>query len=350
MKKYIILSFLVLMPFIGTGAQTVRVFDIADVALRSWEEVGDSARLSLSLTLSGEKLPAQKQVDIVPVVGDGVHRMTLPVVSLMGGSRYKSYVRYLDLGGRTSGFPDDPAFVLKTGVAGGTKSYVAVVPLEDWMRHARLTLESSMCRCGVGAGALSSSAMADSLTNRERVVVREIVSPGQTVKLFRCELALDFRVNRCEISPQYGHNVMELKRVDRLMDEVLSSGRYSIDKICIVGYASPEGPYDNNERLSKCRAASLADLMAEKYGLSRERFSTRFGGENWDGLIDVLGKSDYYFKDAMLDIIRGNTEEAARKSALKSYENGVPYRVLLKEVYPWLRRAEVIIEAREIIK
>jgi len=49
---------------------------------------------------------------------------------------------------------------------------------------------------------------------------------------------------------------------------------------CTVrGYASPEGPKDNNERLANGRAASVKDLLINKYGIAANRINAAGAGE-----------------------------------------------------------------------
>jgi len=47
----------------------------------------------------------------------------------------------------------------------------------------------------------------------------------------------------------------------------------------IRGYASPEGPKDNNERLANGRAASVKDMLVNKYGIKANRIDAAGAGE-----------------------------------------------------------------------
>lgn len=70
-----------------------------------------------------------------------------------------------------------------------------------------------------------------------------------------------------------------------------------------------------------------------------------YGGENWDGLRKMVAESDMMEKEDILHII-DNTPAAinyhtntSRKKSLMLYKHGEPYRYMLNEYYPHLRKA-----------
>lgn len=57
-------------------------------------------------------------------------------------------------------------------------------------------------------------------------------------------------------------------------------------KIQIKGYASPEGPHDNNMNLSVRRANAVKDMLVKKYGIDPNRITAEGCGET-DKLFEV---------------------------------------------------------------
>lgn len=107
----------------------------------------------------------------------------------------------------------------------------------------------------------------------------------------------------------------------------------------IVGYASPEGSLANNKRLSEGRAMALRDYLASRYDFSRNQYYIIFGGENWDGLVKALDTIDFEYKDEALNIINDIPVEKGREAKLMQLRGGVPYRYMLKYIFPSLRVA-----------
>lgn len=105
---------------------------------------------------------------------------------------------------------------------------------------------------------------------------------------------------------------------------------------------------------------ALRDYLASRYDFPRNQYHIIFGGENWDGLIDALETLDMDYKNEMLDIIQDIPIEKGRETKLMQLRGGVPYRYLLKNVFPSLRVAICKVnydiknfnvdEAKEVIK
>ena len=63
-----------------------------------------------------------------------------------------------------------------------------------------------------------------------------------------------------------------------------------------------------------------------------------FGGENWDGLVKALESSSMKDKETFLNIIKNTTNDVKRKQEIMKVGGGTPYRTMLKEIYPGLRK------------
>lgn len=89
--------------------------------------------------------------------------------------------------------------------------------------------------------------------------------------------AVFYQVNKSVITPAQAQNVAIAAQVMKNHPEL---------KLQIKGYASPEGPHDNNNDLSVRRAKAVKDLLVKKYGISADRITTEGCGET-DKLFEI---------------------------------------------------------------
>ena len=134
------------------------------------------------------------------------------------------------------------------------------------------------------------------------------------------------------------------------MIEIISKDHRFVDRnltvkgISIEGFASPEGPLAFNEQLSKKRAEALKDYLVKNEKVSSKLYKVTFGGENWDGLVKALQSSSMKEKETFLNIIKNTTDDAKRKQEIMRVGGGAPYRTMLKEIYPGLRKVNCKID------
>ena len=70
----------------------------------------------------------------------------------------------------------------------------------------------------------------------------------------------------------------------------------------IHGFASPDGPYANNERLARERSQSLMTYVAQLYPINAKLFSHNSTPEDWDGFRRMVAKSQLVNKEDILKI------------------------------------------------
>ena len=236
------------------------------------------------------------------------------------------------------------------------------------MADARLNIQRDECGCGESA--LMNVEYAFDKVTLERMLVPYIVTPSLTYvepmveeiksREIQAECFLDFVVNRVDIRPDYMNNPQELAKIRAMIDELKSDGDVRVKRLDIIGYASPEGTLDANKRLSEGRAMALRNYLAARYDFPRDQYYIIFGGENWDGLVKALDTFEMDYKEEVLDIINTIPIEQGRETKLMQLRGGVPYRFMLKHIFPSLRVAICKVsydiknfnldEAKEVIK
>lgn len=89
--------------------------------------------------------------------------------------------------------------------------------------------------------------------------------------------AVFYPLNKSIITPAQAQNVAIAATVMKNHPEI---------KLMVKGYASPEGPHDNNNSLSVRRAAAVKDLLVKKYRINPSRITTEGCGET-DQLFEI---------------------------------------------------------------
>ena len=84
--------------------------------------------------------------------------------------------------------------------------------------------------------------------------------------------------------------------------------------------------------------------IQECYSIPADRFGVNFGGENWDGLEKLVVASDMKEKDQVLSIIHNVAVTNGREVRLMELAGGEPYRYMLNNMFPGLRKAECRID------
>ncbi|MDE6651887.1 MAG: hypothetical protein K2K08_05720, partial [Paramuribaculum sp.] len=145
------------------------------------------------------------------------------------------------------------------------------------------------------------------------------------------------------IYPDYRRNTVELAKIQATIDSVHNDKDITINALSIKGFASPEGPWDNNVRLAKGRTAALKAYVEQLYKFPHDFITTSYDPEDWGGLRAYVEKSNITNREAILSLIDSNLEPDAKNAKL---ENTYPeqYKFLLANVYPALRHSDYRIE------
>ena len=114
---------------------------------------------------------------------------------------------------------------------------------------------------------------------------------------------------------------------------------FHVEDIVVEGYASPEGPADNNYRLAEERAKAAAELVQNELHthLDPSHVKIHSNGADWEGLIEAILGSDLADKE---DIAKELETSSNREETLRKLMNKYPG---IAPLLPQLRRANVTI-------
>ncbi len=153
---------------------------------------------------------------------------------------------------------------------------------------------------------------------------------------------ITFRFDDARVDPGYMDNRSQLENLASLVERF----RMNIDSVTVIAFASPEGRYSYNRKLSSRRARSMRDYLVRKwpdvkFGKIRE-FA---GGPDFDGLTKALSEDpNLPFRDEVTALAAhwgANPDATFRR--LMELHDGEPYAYISEKYLPWLRNATTVI-------
>ncbi len=309
--------------------------------------IADQARVkNLKVDRSTDRLLVDMTID-----ADDLGRKTnreswlTPVLSTPKGDTLR--LPSIMVGGRNRYFQAQRRHETAPLYRGGMIDYSATVPYASWMESATLSLERKEAGC-CGADTLLSVVPLRQLDYRPRVYTPRFNYIAPTAEAVKArELSgrafVDFPVNKTVIYPDYRSNTRELAKIRAGIDSVRQDPDITVRGITLKGYASPEGPWNNNVRLAKGRTESLKQYVEGLYDFASSIYSTAYEPEDWEGLVAWLRANPIDDRDGLLAIATDTSlEPDARDARLKS-RYPAAYAYLLREVYPALRHTDYTI-------
>ena len=310
-----------------------------------WQQ-GNSLYVGMTIDMSKLTIGSQRSLSLVPLLTDGEHNVPLQEIIVNGKRRQKAYIRGLELNNQV------PDAIIIPYDKRETFNYTQVIPYQPWMANASLQLVENLCGCGnyqeMNALELITN---DVSTEAKRLSAMSplvaFVQPTVEVVKTRSEqyeAHLDFPVNKSVILTDFMNNHSELVNIHSMFDKIQNDKNLTVTGIGIEGWASPEGPLAFNEQLSQKRANALKEYLVKNEKVASKLYKVTFGGENWEGLVKALQHSSMKDKETFLSIIKNTTDDVKRKQEIMKVDGGIPYRAMLKEIYPGLRKVNCKID------
>ncbi len=285
---------------------------------------------------------------ITPVLQAGSITKWFPYIQINGDNRQKMIKRWEKLRGKNAVY--EKPFVLSQvhKEMKGMLSYQVEVPYEPWMDEATFSIRQEIWDCA-GEKRLYTFLQQDKVDLEVREPYQptpkvNYILPAAEVKQRKLQgqAYLDFQVGQSVLIPIFRRNPEELAKISGTITEVRANPDVTITGLYIEGYASPEGSYALNERLSRERADALSSYIQSTFGIDRDQIKVSSVAEDWNGLRTRVEQSDLAQKSRVLEIIDGDAEPDRKEQQLKALGN--PYRMMLAEMFPPLRRVEYQID------
>ena len=161
---------------------------------------------------------------------------------------------------------------------------------------------------------------------------------------------VDYPAGGVSLNPKYGNNRAELAKLEEHLKPLLQSGNGGVTKIRITGYASPDGSTKENERLAGNRSIQFKSYLQKQYNLPDNGLVTvDWVGEDWDGLKELIVKSDKKYSARVLAIFQLTDDPDSRRKQIRAMDNGAVYKDIEKSFFGRLRRMELTVETESQI-
>lgn len=342
LKSYKMLAFAALLLALQTQAQAP-MQDSVKADRVSLKRDGSYLTVGMTLRLSEVEAEGDRAVLITPLLENGDTNKALRPIGIYSRNRYFHYARQGK--GRMLGGADELSFKEKDKP--DTLAYQVILPYEEWMDGASLTLFRQDYGCCGKVLAEQSRTIGEYRGKRPEFIPLMVYVQPEVERTKTRALAgtayIDFPVNRTQIRPDYRNNRRELDKIIATIDSVQADKDITVTSLAIKGYASPEGSYAGNARLATGRTEALKDYVSELYRFEAGFIRTSSEPEDWEGLRRYVEKSDLEHKQAILTLIDSQEDPDRKERRIRS-DYPDDYRILLRDCYPALRHSDYRIE------
>lgn len=342
LKSYKMLAFAALLLALQTQAQ-VPMQDSVKADRVSLKRDGSYLTVGMTLRLSEVEAEGDRAVLITPLLENGDTNKALRPIGIYSRNRYFHYARQGK--GCMLGGADELSFKEKDKP--DTLAYQVILPYEEWMDGASLTLFRQDYGCCGKVLAEQSQAIGEYRGKRPEFIPLMVYVQPEVERTKTRALAgtayIDFPVSRTEIRPEYRNNQRELDKITATIDSVQADKDITVTSLAIKGYASPEGSYAGNARLAAGRTEALKEYVSGLYHFGAGFIRTSSEPEDWEGLRRYVDGSALEHRQEILAIIDSDEEPDRKERRIKS-AYPADYRILLRDCYPALRHSDYRIE------
>lgn len=366
MKNIYILAAVLVVLSPAAMAQNGVLSNAVKVVCNDAVQRGDSLYLDAVITLNNSSVKTCKSLELTPVVEVGDKKEGFLSVLRNGRIRHKVYTREIKLNNLVE-IPHYSVAKVNKDQTEEVIRYQAAIGWEDWMKDAKISLAADLCGCGQEDA--NKLLIADHIRRRpdaryEVQPTLAYITPVAETEKHRAEVGtayLDFQVGKSQILPDFRNNAAELDKINSTIRSVTSDKNITPKGIMLKGYASPEGSYASNDRLSDNRVKALRDYIRSKNDFPQSFFTLENEPEDWAGFkAQVVADSEVPARDEVLGIIDSDLQPDQKEAKLRALKGGSAFSYVLKNIFPSLRRSEYRIdytvreftveEGREIIK
>lgn len=140
----------------------------------------------------------------------------------------------------------------------------------------------------------------------------------------------------------------EIKEFEEFLKKTKADERRTIVSNNIIAYASPDGVFNKNEKLSENRAKSaktaFVKTITKKVDVKDIPLNVSQISEDWEGFQDLVSNSDIPDKDLILRVLSMYSDPNVREREIRNMSN--VFQILADKVLPALRRARFIADVQ----
>lgn len=308
------------------------------IAASTLSRLGDNLIVSMQIDVT-RKVPSNQSVILIPSLQDSIGNfIRFPEIHINGRKQQIIYQR------ENAGQEGKHEVLRRKNGTLQTIRYLRSVPFSPWMNHSGLSLIEEACGCGITWN--NDSTFVTLLDIPTEIQPRlAFFTPTVEVLKQREESGsayLDFPVNEAVIYDDYRNNAAELKKIMQSINLIRNDTNVYISKIHIHGYASPEGPYEINNRLARERTRALKEYVGNQSAFGDTLFTTQYTAEDWGGLLNMLTDTLFDQQKELLHIANSAISPELKEQMMRK-QHPQFFDYMLKNWFPALRHSDYTI-------
>lgn len=191
-------------------------------------------------------------------------------------------------------------------------------------------------------GVSSLQAMAD---NYAKVAIA--ADAFQRVTSIKEDARIMFQINRDEVRKNQ-LNSDEIAALEKFIIDNSGDAKKKVGDVYTQAYASPDGPLELNDNLSKKRGETTHKALGAKFKKDKVPTDTKFDinsmGEDWEGFKELVEKSDITDKNLILQVLSMYSDPQVRDREIKNMTSA--FKVLAEKILPDLRRSKMTVNVQ----
>lgn len=290
-------------------------------------------------------------LQITPVLSNGREMVQLPPVVIDGRRRSIVHARQ-----ESEGYESINTYVRRHNNKDQVIEYDADIPMEEWIYGSELVLREEWCSCHdmpldeelVAIAQVPQSTPVPVQTDVEPTTTPSaimtlprmayVMPKSEAKSMTQGDMDIYFAVNKSDVNSSFMDNAAEIKDISAALEQ---SG---VSKIHLMGYASPEGPYEFNKALAARRAEAVKSFLRGHGVSDGVEIAVDSSPANWDEVKRMLGETFIENWRGIVAIIDDPAIAPADKNNTIRAKYPVEYDFMLRTWYPRLRVTEITVE------
>jgi tetratricopeptide (TPR) repeat protein len=236
-----------------------------------------------------------------------------------------------------------------SNASGGTFTYTSKIPYKDAMKISQLVVRVKATRgktvvnfdpVKIADGVIATSTLVDADARPMMMQDKYVkVTPESQMA------AIQYLINEAELR---GSELKkdEIQQLKDYIKQVSADQNRKFKSAEISSYASPDGPYALNEKLSAKRGVTADKFIKKEFdkveaAKSTDFFNSKSTAEDWDGFKTAVEGSTIQDKDLILRVLSMYSDPEVRDKEIKNMS--AAFEVLKKDILPKLRRSKMTI-------
>lgn len=241
---------------------------------------------------------------------------------------------------------------------GGSFAYKSAIPFEDGMRKSELQMRVRASKgkavldfntVKIADGVLATSTLVDNnplaiLGVQKSKNLTGVYDPSidkfQRIVPDKYVTDLVYLINSAVVR----HEELtkdQMKRLDQYIVDAYKGNGKELKGIEISAYASPDGPFDYNKKLSENREGTSSKVIEKD--LAKDKVKTdvtaKYTAEDWEGFKELMEKSNIQDKELILRVLSMYSDPDVRNKEIKKLS--LAFTQVAKEILPPLRRSKI---------